>query len=50
VSGAIEWRDAERRFLEILERKLELPGLENAKQARHIYDEKHGPLEDIFSA
>ena len=50
VSGAIEWRDAERRFLEILERKLEIPGLETVKQARYLYDERHGSLEDIFSA
>jgi hypothetical protein len=50
VIGAIEWRDAERRFLEILERKLEIPGLENVKEARHNYDEKHGSVEDIFSS
>jgi hypothetical protein len=40
-SGALEWRDAERRFLEILERKVELPALQNVKDARHVYDEKH---------
>jgi hypothetical protein len=50
VNGAIEWRDAERRFLEILERKLEVPELDAVRQARLVYDEKHGPLEDIFSA
>jgi len=50
IGGAIEWRDAERRFLEILERKLATPELKVVKDARDAYDDTHGPLDDPFSA
>jgi hypothetical protein len=45
--GAIPWFAAERRFLEDLRRKLEVPGLAAVREVIAEYDKKHGPLKDL---